>query len=197
MISGIRQRMPSRTRAGPGGRRSLAGLLVPMLAVTLVCLPGIGQEWASGEPLSATAGVGVSIPRSVKVRFASPFDPNPRYMAGVQTTSVEDPAPRVAAAEIVVTSNDVKWGVIVRLTLPKGREQQLANSTARCRLLTPDGKLVSERQVDAADVFLEGNGKCGEQSLFLEVSGHAEAFGVEMLTEDVVGVAGWSSREKE
>jgi len=196
MVTGIELRTPARVRAGPGARWPRLLERATVLAVILVCLLGARPECASGEPFSISTGLGISIRRAVKIRYSSPFDPNPRYMAGMQTAAAEEPVGSVEAAEIVVTTNDVKWGVAVRLELPKGSEQLFANSVAQCRLLTLDGKLISERFVDAPEVFLEGNGVCGEQRLYLEVSGHAEAFGIEALTEDVVGVAGWSSREE-
>ena len=202
MISGIALCIRSRARARPRARpwlRSRPG--VAALAIGAVVLLAVGPECAAGESFDISTGMGISISRAIKIRFISPFDPNPRYMAGMQTASAAEPATeieaaQIEAAEIVVATNDPKWSLIVRFRLPKGGELKLRDAAARCRLVAPDGKLVSEQVIDAAEVILEGNGRCGEHTLFLEVSGHAEALGIETLTESTVDIAGWLASEQ-
>lgn len=197
MISGIALCIRGRARARPRARPWLRSRLgVAALAVGVVILLAVGPECAAEESVDISAGMGISISRAIKIRLVSPFNPSPRYMAGRETASAAEPVAEVEAAEIVVATNDPNWRLVVRFTLPKGRELKLRDAAARCRLVTPDGKLVSEQLIDAADVFLEGNGRCGEHTLFLEVSGHAEALGIETLTESTVDVAGWLASEQ-
>ncbi len=202
MNSGIALRAGGRVRARPRARPwPCARSGVAALALCAVVLLAVVSECAAEESVDISAGMGISITRAIKVRLVSPFNPNPRYMVGRQTASAAEPgaeveAAEVEAAEIVVATNDPKWSLIVRFMLPKGVDLELREAVAQCRLVTPDGKPVSEQIIDTAEVILDGNGRCGEHTLFLEVSGHAEALGIEMLTESTVDIDGWLASEE-
>lgn len=181
-------------------RRSRA-LPLACLVVVAALVPWVWQGDAAAEDFTISTGLGISITRVVRIKYASPFDPNPRYAAGTKRLDasegpVDDGTPGVPAdaeaSELTIETNAADWGVAVRFLLPKGGEPRIrAGTVGRCRLLDDRGKVISEAVIDAAEVFLPGNGEHGVHTLFLEVSGHAEALGVETLSETTVDVTGW------
>jgi hypothetical protein len=166
-----------------------------ILAAVVAILLGTCATSASAEEASITAGLGISIRRVIKVKFASPFDPNGRPRVDGEGTTAVEAVPAVEVAEISVATNVADWGVLVRFALPDGGRPKYRDATALCRLVREDGKVISERLVEDGEVFLEGNGRCGDHTLFLEVDGFLKAFGVETLTEPMVDLEGWSAGE--
>lgn len=194
MMSRTAQRRRGGARARPGVQPYLhPGPRVAVIVVLTTILLGTGPMCAAEEGVDISTGVGISITRIIRIRLASPFEPNPRYVTWGEDTTSAEPAPGVESAEISVATNTTDWGVLVRFKLPPEGKRKLRDAVARCRLVDQEGKIISERFIDGDEVFLEGNGRRGNHTLFLEVSGHAEAFGIETLTEPMVDVEGWSA----
>ena len=166
------------------------GLRLVLFAVLLAVVMIGGDPMPAGGDEDAT-GFSLVIPRVIKVKLASAFDPHPRYGLGGDRTVPVEAVPAADVAEVSVTTNTTDWGVAVRFTLPEGGKPRHRNAAARCRLVDQEGKVVSERLIENGEVFLEGNGRRGSHTLFLEVDGLLDAFGIEALTEPMVDVEGW------
>jgi len=146
-----------------------------------------------GDPMPAAgdenaAGFSLLIPWTVKVKLVSPFDP--RYVVGGDLESAEHSVPAAAVAEVSIATNTPDWGLAMRFTLPEGGKPRHRNAAARCRLVDQEGLVVSEQFIENGEVFLEGNGRRGYHTLFIEVDGLLDAFGIETLTEPMVEVEG-------
>jgi hypothetical protein len=161
----------------------------------------IGSEPMLAAGDENATGFSLNIRRVIKVRLASAFDPHPRYgVGGDRTVAVESLPPADVAevsvttnttvAEVSVATNATDWGVAVRFTLPEGGKPMHRNAAAVCRLVDQEGRVVSEQFIENSEVFLEGNGRRGYHTLFLEVDGLFAAFGIETLTEPMVDVEG-------
>jgi hypothetical protein len=148
-----------------------------------------------GDPMPAASdedgpGVSITIRRIIKVKLVSEFDPNPRYMAGGDGTVAVEAVPAGDVADVSIATNTTDWGLAVRFTLPEGGKPRHQNVAARCRLVDQEGVVISEQFVENGEVFLEGNGRRGYHTLFLEVDGLLDAFGIERLTNPMVDVEG-------
>ena len=163
------------------------GLRLAVFAVLLaVVMIGGGPMPAAGD--GDATGFGLTIPWTVKARLVSPFDP--RYVVGGDGTVAGEAVPAGDVAEVSIATNTSDWGVAVRFTLPEGGKPRHQNAAARCRLVDQEGVVISEQFIENGEVFLEGNGRCGYHTLFLEVDGLLDAFGIETLTEPMVDVEG-------
>jgi hypothetical protein len=146
-----------------------------------------------GDPMPAagdegSAGFGLGIAWSTKATIVSAFEQ--RYVVGDDGTVAGEAVPAGDVAEVSIATNTSKWAVAVRFTLPEGGKPKHQNAAARCRLVDEAGVVVSERFIENGEVFLEGNGRRGYLTFFLEVDGLSDAFGVERLTEQMVEVEG-------
>ena len=173
---------PAPTRPKTALRLALFALLLAVVMIGGDPMPAAGDE-------DATA-LGLVIPTIVKVKLVSAFDPHPRYVGGGDGRVAGEAVPTTDVAEVSVTTNTTDWGVAVRFTLPEGGKPRHRNAAARCRLVDREGLVVSEQFIENGDVFLEGNGRRGYHTLFLEIDGLSDAFGVETLTEPMVDVEG-------
>ncbi len=176
----------TRGKPRPAPSRPKTGLRLAVFAVLLaVVMIGGGPMPAAGD--ENTAGFGLAIPWTVKVKLVSPFDP--RYVVDGDGTGPVEAVP-AAVAEVSIATNTTDWGLAVRFTLPEGGKPKLRNAAARCRLVDQEGLVVSEEFIENDEVFLEGNGRRGYHTLFLEVDGLSDTFGIERLTEPMVDVEG-------
>ncbi len=170
------------TRPKTGLSLALFAVLLAVVMIGSEPMPAAGDENATGFSLN--------IRRVIKVRLASAFDPHPRYGVGGDRTVAVESLPPADVAEVSVATNATDWGVAVRFTLPEGGKPMHRNAAAVCRLVDQEGRVVSEQFIENSEVFLEGNGRCGNHTLFLEVDGLFAAFGIETLTEPMVDVEG-------
>lgn len=159
-----------------------------VLALGVVTMLAAVPTHSRGEQGDITAGVGISIPRTVKVKLISAFAP--RYATGGDETATAGAAPSAYGAEVSVVTNTADWGVVVRLALPQRGGSGPGNVAARCRLQDGDGRTVSEQFVGDGDVVLQGNGKRGSYAFLLEIDGVPDAFAMRLLTEPIVDVEG-------
>ena len=158
-------------------------VLAFLLAVVVIGgdpMPAAGEEGA--------AGVGLSIPASARATFSSPFEQ--RYAVDGDGTAAGEAGPAGDVAEVSIATNTSDWSVVVRFTLPEGGKPKHLDAAARCRLVDEAGVVVSEQFIENGEVLLEGNGKRGYLTFFLEVDGLLDAFGIERLTEPMVEVEG-------
>ena len=142
----------------------------------------------SAEETEISSGMSVSIPSESRVQVIGSFELEARA-SGDEAPALET-APKVHVAEVSVATNMSDWSVVVRFTLPESGTPDPDSAPPRCRLQDSDGRMLSEEVVENGDVLLEGNGRRGHQTLFLEVDGLLDAFGVEVLAEPVVEVEG-------
>lgn len=153
-----------------------------VLAVVLIGgdpMPAAGDEGA--------AGVGIVIMEASEAKLISGFEP--RYVVGEGEAG--EAVPDGAVAELSIATNTSNWGVAVRFTLPEGGKPKHLNAAVRCRLVDEAGVVISEQFIENGEVLLQGNGRRGYLTFFLEVDGLSDAFGIERLTEPMVEVEGW------
>ena len=175
----------NQTRGRP---RPKAGLRLTVFAVLLaVVVIGGDPMPAAGE--EAATGVGLTIPATARATLISAFEQQQRYVVG-EDGAVEGEAVLADVAEVSIATNTSDWGVAVRFTLPQGGKPKHRNAAARCRLVDEAGVVISEQFIENGEVFLEGNGRRGYHTLFLEVDGLSDAFGIERLAEPMVEVEG-------
>ena len=175
-----------RRRSQPLSRVALR-LVVPSIAFAAV-LVAICPMDVSAEEGQISTGMSVSIPSDSRVQVIGGFELTGRT-GGDKKTAVEV-APEAHVAEVSVVTNMSVWSVVVRFTLPESGTPNPGSAVPRCRLQDSDGRMLSEQFVENGEVLLEGNGKRGHQTLFLEVDSLLDAFGVEVLVEPMVEVEG-------
>ncbi len=163
---------------------------VPCLAVFAVLLAVV---MIGGDPMSAAGGenepgIALAVEKLTKAALISSFEQ--RNVVGGGGTAEGDAVPVGDVAEVSVATNTADWGVAVRFTLPEGGKPKHQNAAARCRLVDDAGVVISERYIENGEVFLEGNGRRGYHTFFLEVDGLSDAFGIERLTQPMVEVEG-------
>ena len=177
------------TRGGPRlipGRRTTGRLVLLAILFTVVAIGGDPMPAAGDEDVTT---FGLTIPPTVKTKLVSPFEP--RYVVDGGLESTEHSVPAADVAEVSVATNTPDWGLAVRFSLPETVKPVPLNVAARCRLVDEAGIVVSEQFIENGEVLLEGNGRRGHHTLFLEVIGLYDAFGIETLTEPMVDVEGW------
>ena len=176
-----------RRKPRPAPWRSKTGLRLAVFAVLLaVVMIGGDPMPAAGD--EGAAGVGLAIEPTARARLISAFEP--RYVAGGDGTVSGEAVPAAGVAEVSIATNTSDWGLAVRFTLPEGGKPKHRNAAARCRLVDQEGLVVSEQFIENGEVFLEGNGRRGYHTLFLEVDGLSDAFGIERLADPMVDVEG-------
>jgi hypothetical protein len=174
----------SQIRGKPGQRTAL-DLTVVAALLLVVAIGGVLTPAAADE---GAAGVGLAIPVIARATLVSAFES--RYAVGDDGAADEEAVPVGSIAELSVVANTSDWGVAVRFTLPEGSAPKHRNAAARCRLVDEAGHVISEALIEGGEVFLVGNGRRGDHTLFLEVAGLSDALGVERLSEPMVEVEG-------
>jgi hypothetical protein len=177
----------ARGKPRPAPWRTRTGLRLAVFAVLLaVVMIGGDPMPAAGD--EGAAGVGLAIQPTARARLISSFEP--RYVVGGDGTVAGEAVPAGDVAEVSIATNTSDWGVVVRFTLPEGGKPKHRNAAARCRLVDQEGLVVSEQFIENGEVLLEGNGRRGYLTFFLEVDGLLDAFGIEALTDPMVEVEG-------